>query len=106
VLPAGRYQAQGQCTMPGGTGGLIRAAYMIDFTSGSLAAIGGKVITGDAKPAYTGVVGAGYLLNFGRTFKLTAASTPLAFTVYQDSGGSMTLSSSFGGCAWAINRLP
>jgi hypothetical protein len=92
--------------MPGGTGGLVRAAYMIDFTSGSLATIGPKVITGDAKPAYTGVVGAGYLLNFSRTFRLTAASTPLAFTVYQDSGSAMTLSTSFGGCAWAVNRLP
>lgn len=107
VLPAGRYQAELQCAMPYAAGGLLRAAYLVDYTSGSLASIGGKVITGDAKPQYGGAVGAGHVLNFSRTFTLTAASTPVVMTCYQDSGSNMTLSAgNFGGVALAINRLP
>ena len=106
VVPSGNYRIDMQCNHPGSTGGTLRAAYVVDYSSGNLSAIGGKVITGDAQPAYGSVVGAGYLLNCSRTVHFAGTAT-LACSVYQDSGGPLTLvTANFGGFRWAISRVP
>lgn len=104
VVPAGNYWIAAQIRWPGNANGSERVAYIVDYSSGSLASINTKVLAGLVQAPLN--TGAGNLMSFGRAFKFTGTTT-LCVVVYQNTGAALDISyTDFGGCAFSVTTLP